>query len=268
MSPKMSNNMKLFIPSYNRPDAPLIKKFVGAGVPFYIVLDHKEDVDSYRKYESSTCKIWLIDGGRGIGYVRQRIKSTYNGEAVVMMDDDTTLHIRSKEDRNRVIGCSTPEKVREWYRVLKEFCEKNAFDIGGVADSLWCNKSIEPTIRNGSYCSVTIFNSQRCKEINYDPNLYSRMEDWDLLAQAIQRKFDFLICNDILRHCPMNKEAADIGGCSSVYRNKAEMLRTYNYALRKWGGEVIKPRKSKKIGEVSDFLVNLKRLRKLNGYDY
>lgn len=257
----------IYIPAYKRPNAILLQRLAEAGIPFTIVLDHESDADAYEPLRTEKTKIWMLDEPRGIGYVRQKIKERYNGVPIMMMDDDTQLRLRDFYDPTKLPSAKTPEQIRSWFSVVDKFCQQNKFDIGSVAESAFRYKDTEKVLRRGSYCSVTIFNSARCAEIDYDPKLYSRMEDWDLLMQAITRRFDFLICNEVLRFCPMNKGAKSEGGCSEVYQNDAEMIRTTNYLMSKWKGYVTLNKK-KKIGNVADFRVDLLGFRKKFGYNY
>lgn len=257
----------LYIPCYKRPNAILLKRLAEAEIPFTIVLDHKSDAEGYEYLRSQKTKILMLEHSLGIGYVRQKIKERYRGIPIMMMDDDTQLRLRDFYDPTKLPSAKSPEQIRKWFAVVDRFCQQNKFDIGSVSESAFRYKDTEKTMRKGSYCSVTIFNSPRCAEVDYDPNLYSRMEDWDLLMQAITKKFDFLICNEVLRFCPMNKDAKSAGGCSEVYQNDAEMLRTTNYLMNKWKGYVTLNKK-KKIGNVADFRVNLSAFRAKHGYDY
>lgn len=259
-------NLDIYVPSYKRKDAPLIKKLQDAGLPFTIVLDHVEDVKDYANLESEKVKILFIERALGIGYVRQRIKDRYNGKPIIMLDDDTQLRLRSFEDPTHLPVCKNADGVRKWFEVVDKFCSENKFDLGSVSDSL-AYTNTKHVIRSCNVCSVTIFNSERCKEIDYDPRLYKRMEDWDYILQAIQKKFSFLICNDVMRHCPMNKSAKDVGGCSEVYRDDNIMRKTTLYLRQKWGADIVKLT-AKKIGNIPDFKVDLKTFRKRYGYDY
>lgn len=225
----------IYVPSYKRPNAPLIKKFHDASVPFTIVLDHYEDYDAYKRLLNEQTKILMLDKAQGIGYVRQKIKERYSGRPIMMMDDDTQIRLRRFDDPTRLRMSVTEKEIREWVSVVDRFCSNNRFDIGSVAESVFCYMKTEKTLRSGSYCSVTIFNSPRCREIDYDRNLYKRMEDWDYIMQAITRHFDFLICNEVLRFCPMNKDAKTAGGCSEVYQDKGAMQETTSYFMNKWG---------------------------------
>lgn len=260
--------MDIYIPSYNRPNAPVIRKFIEAEIPFTIVLDHLEDVKAYQHLKSERTKILLLDKALGIGYVRQKIKERYRGIPVIMIDDDTEMRLRKFKDPTRLIYCNNPSLIRKWVLAIDKFCNENKFDIGSAADSAFKWDDTRKVFKSGSLCSVTIFNSPRCKEINYDPNLYKRMEDWDLILQAIEKHFDFLICNTALRHCPMNKSAKDKGGCSEVYKDDALMQRTTNYLLQKYGKGIVTLSKTKKIGNCPDFRVDLKKYRQIHGYDY
>lgn len=260
--------MDIYVPSYNRPNAPVIRKFIESGIPFTIVLDHKEDLEAYKKHESATTRILMLDRALGIGYVRQKIKERYRGVPVIMLDDDTELRARKFDDPTKLFSCNTPKTVRYWVQMIDKFCRENKFDIGSAADSAFKWSDTHKVLRSGSLCSVTIFNSPRCREINYDPNLYKRMEDHDLILQAIERKFTFLICNEVVRHCPMNKGAEDKGGCSEVYKNDAVMVQTTNYLLNKYGSDIVILSKSKKIGNCCDFRVDYKKYRQRHGYEY
>lgn len=260
--------LDIYIPGYKRPDAPVVRKLAEARIPFTIVLDHEKDIESYRKWTKNGARIMFIDKALGIGHVRQKIKELYSGVPIVMIDDDTQFGLRKFEDPTRLSSCKTSEDVKKWFHIVDEFCRKNCFDIGSVSDSVWKWSCDDKIIRSGSLCSVTIFNSKRCHEIDYDPHLYKRMEDWDLIMQAITKHFDFLICNEVVRHCPMNKEAKSIGGCSEVYQDFASMESTSKYLLNKWGDKYVKFSKSKKIGEYPDFSVDLKKMRGDYGYEY
>ena len=50
--------MDIYVPSYNRPNAPVIRKFIEAGIPFTIVLDHKEDAEAYKKHKDKRALSW------------------------------------------------------------------------------------------------------------------------------------------------------------------------------------------------------------------
>lgn len=258
----------IYVPSYNRPNAPVIRKLINAGIPFTIVLDHEEDLHTYKKHESARTKILMLDRALGIGYVRQKIKDRYRGIPLIMIDDDTTFRVRKFDNPTRLSSCDTQSMVRHWVHVVEKFCMDNVFDIGSVADSVFRWNDTRKTLKSGSLCSVTIFNSPRCKEVNYDPNLYKRMEDHDLILQAIEKRFSFLICNDVLRHCPMNKGAEDMGGCSEVYKDDVAMVSTTNYLLNKYGKDIVILSKSKKIGNCCDFRVDYKKYRQRYDYDY
>lgn len=260
--------LDIYIPSYQRPNAPVIKKLVSAKIPFTIVLDHESDRPGYQHLESDTTKIWMLDKAQGIGYCRQRIKERYHGVPVIMIDDDTIFSLRQFEEPTKLITCNTDETVRKWFTVVDRFCRDNAFDMGSVSDSVWCWDKTEKTRKTGPVCSVTIFNSPRVHEVDYDPNLYKRMEDWDIMLQGITKGFRFLLCNEVLRHCPMNKEAKDKGGCSEVYRNDEVMNRTTRYLIEKWGDDIVTLSKTKQIGNAPDFKVDLRKARKKYGYDY
>lgn len=259
----------IYIPSYKRPDAPLIKKLIEAGIPFTIVLDHNEDVKDYIKLKSERVGIWLLDKALGIGYVRQQIKDRYNGTPVIMLDDDTQLAIRDFNDPNKYITCKHPLEVIKWFKTIDSFCKDYEFDMGSARDRAFNINDSRYVIQDTSVCSVTIFNSQRCKEINYDPHLYKRMEDADIILQGITKKFKFLVCNEVVRHCPMNKAAKDKGGCSEVYQDDEVMRRTTQYLRGKWGVDIVTLRKAgKKIGNIPDFFVNYREMRKRYGYEY
>lgn len=260
--------LDIYVPSYKRKNAPVIRRLISAGIPFTIVLDHAQDYEDYKEMESASTKILLIEKALGIGYVRQRIKERYNGTPIIMIDDDTDFRLRSFEDPTKLITCTTDELVRQWFNIVDRFCQKYRFDIGGVSDSVWCWNKTEKVLRTGALCSVTIFNSPRCHEVDYDPNLYKRMEDWDLLLQSITKRFSFLCCNEVLRHCPMNKAAGDKGGCSEVYQDDKIMRQTTAYLINKWGSDVVTLHKTKKIGNVPDFRVDLRKMRKRYGYKY
>lgn len=260
--------LDIYIPSYKRKGAPVIKKLISAGIPFTIVLDHAQDYEDYKDLESESTKLWLLERAQGIGYVRQRIKERYRGTPVIMIDDDTIFSLRQFEDPTKLITCNTDETVRKWFAVVDRFCRQHRFDIGSVADSVFCWSKTQKTLRTGSYCSVTIFNSPRCHEIDYDPNLYKRMEDCDLVLQAITKGFTFLRCNEVLRHCPMNKAADDKGGCSEVYQDDDAMRQTTSYLINKWGADVVILSKRKNIGNFPDFKVDFRKVRKRYGYSY
>lgn len=261
--------MDIYIPSYKRPNAPLIRKFSAAKIPFTIVLDHEDDVARYKGLETPTTRLWLLDRALGIGYVRQCIKDRYAGRPVIMLDDDTEIRLRLFDNPTRLVSCRTNEQVVQWVNSVEKFCRENQFDIGSVADSAFKWSFTDKTLKSGSLCSVTIFNSPRCSEINYDPQLYKRMEDHDLVLQAIERHFDFLICNSVMRHCPMNKDAkAGKGGCTEVYMDDAIMHHTTNYLLNKYGADIVKLSATKKIGNCCDFRVDYKEYRKRHGYNY
>ena len=256
----------IYIPSYKRKNAPLIRKLIQTSLHFTIVLDHEEDMADYAELQSDKVSILLLDKALGIGYVRQCIKDRYNGNPIIMLDDDTILTLRNFEDPTRLTQCNTPERVEEWFQTVDRFCRNNRFDLGSVLDSL-AFRDTRMTVRSCNVCSVTIFNSGRCKEIDYDPRLYKRMEDWDLIMQAITKRFSFLLCGEVMRHCPMNKSAKDVGGCSEVYRDDSVMRNTTLYLRSKWGTDIVRL-KYNKIGNIPDFRVDLKRLRKRYGYDY
>lgn len=260
--------LDIYVPGYKRPNAVVVRKLISAGIPFTIVLDHPSDVADYIKHKSSTTKIILLDRALGIGYVRQKIKERYSGVPVMMIDDDTIFGLRRFDDPTKIVSCKTDNEVRRWFHIVDTFCASNKFDIGSVGDSIWKWSEDAKVIRSGSYSSVTIFNSPRCHEVDYDPRLYKRMEDCDIVMQAITRNFDFLICNEVVRHCPMNKAAKSIGGCSEVYQNDAIMQQTTSYLLEKWGEDIVKISTTKKIGNWPDFQVDLKKLRSRYGYDY
>lgn len=259
-------NLDIYVPSYKRKDAGLIKKLIEADLPFTIVLDHEQDMVDYAPLQSEKVKLMFVDKALGIGYVRQRIKDRYNGRPIIMLDDDTQLRLRRFDDPTRLPVCKDAETVRQWFETIDRFCAENDFDLGSAAESL-AYTNTNRVLRSCNVCSVTIFNSDRCKEINYDPRLYKRMEDWDLILQAITRKFRFLVCNEVMRHCPMNKSAKDVGGCSEVYRDDKVMRDTTLYLRAKWGTDIVKLT-AKKIGNIPDFKVDLKAFRKRYGYDY
>lgn len=260
--------LQIYIPSYNRPNAPLIKKLMDAGIPFTIVLDHENDLETYKSLENEVTKIMFIQPAQGIGYVRQRIKDCYDGKPIIMLDDDTQLRLRDFEEPKHLPVVKNAEQVKEWFDCVERFCIENQFDIGTVSDSAFSWDDTRKLLRTIPCCSVTIFNSGRCKEIDYDKFLYKRMEDWDLVMQAITKHFDFLACNEVLRHCPMNKSAKDVGGCSEIYRDKGVMFRTTSYLVQKWGSDIVTLRRNKNIGECYDFKVDLGKLRKRYGYKY
>ena len=258
--------LDIYVPSYKRRDAPLIKKLIQAEIPFTIVLDHEQDMIDYADLQSENVRLMYVEKALGIGYVRQCIKNRYNDRPIIMLDDDTQLRLRSFEDPTKLPVCKDPKTVRQWFETIDAFCRNNVFDLGSASDSL-AYTNTKRTVKSCNVCSVTIFNSARCKEIDYDPRLYKRMEDWDLILQAITRKFSFLVCNVVMRHCPMNKSAKDVGGCSEVYRNDTVMRDTTLYLRRKWGSDIVKLT-AKKIGNIPDFKVDLKTFRKRYGYDY
>lgn len=259
----------IYIPSYKRPDAPLIKKMVDAEIPFTIVLDHEDDVKDYVSMKSEKVGILLLDKALGIGYVRQKIKDRYNGTPIIMLDDDTQLAIRDFEDPHKFITCNKKKEVVKWFKAIDRFCRDYEFDVGSAMDRAFNINDSRYVIKDTGVCSVTIFNSERCKEIDYDPHLYKRMEDHDFILQGITKNFKFLVCNEVVRHCPMNKAAKDTGGCSEVYQNDEVMRETTQYLRSKWGSDIVTLRKSgKKIGNIPDFLVNYREMRKRYGYDY
>lgn len=258
--------LDIYVPSYKRKDASLIKKLILADIPFTIVLDHEQDLVDYSPLRSEKVKLMFVEKPLGIGYVRQRIKDRYNGRPIIMLDDDTQLRLRKFEDPTSLPVCKEPETIRQWFETIDSFCANNTFDLGSAAESL-AYTNTNKVLKSCNVCSVTIFNSERCKEINYDPRLYKRMEDWDLILQAITRKFKFLVCNEVMRHCPMNKSAKDVGGCSEVYRDDKVMRDTTLYLRSKWGTDIVKLTQ-KKIGNIPDFKVDLKAFRKRHGYDY
>lgn len=259
-------NLDIYVPSYKRKDAPLIKKLIQAEIPFTIVLDHEQDMIDYAPLKSDNVSLMYVDKAIGIGYVRQCIKNRYEGRPIIMLDDDTQLRLRSFEDPTHLPVCKDPETVRKWFEEIDKFCKSYYFDLGSASDSLAYNNT-KHVVQSCNVCSVTIFNSEKCKEIDYDPNLYKRMEDWDLILQAIRRRFRFLVCNDVMRHCPMNKSAKDVGGCSEVYRDDRIMRDTILYLRKKWGADIVKLT-TKKIGNIPDFKVDLKSFRKRYGYNY
>ena len=260
--------LDIYVPSYKRKNAPLIKKLIDAKLPFTIVLDHEQDMIDYAPLESDTVSILYIEKALGIGYIRQCIKDRYNGVPVIMLDDDTQLRLRKFDNPTRLDSCTTPAQTIKWFRHIDRFCQNNRFDIGSAAESFTNYMITDKVLKKGTLCSVTIFNSERCREIDYDPKLYKRMEDCDIVLQAITRHFDFLIDNEVLRHCPMNKEANDVGGCSEVYQNDLVMHQTTQYLIKKWGEDIIKLRKNKRIGNYYDFTVDYALFRKRYGYDY
>lgn len=260
--------LQIYIPSYKRPNAPLIRKLKEAGLPFTIVLDHKEDMETYKFLCDEKTDLMFIEPAQGIGYVRQRIKDCYYGKPIIMLDDDTVLSLRDENEPERLRGVKTAEDVREWFITIDAFCKAYKFDIGTATDAPFSYNDLRSVVRGTPCCSVTIFNSERCKEIDYDPLLYKRMEDWDLIMQGITKHFEFLACNNVLRHCPMNKSAKDVGGCSEVYRDKNAMFRTTSYLTQKWGADIVSLRRNKKIGDCFDFKVDLRKLRKRYGYNY
>lgn len=264
----MIMDLQIYIPSYKRPNAPLIKKIKEAGLPFNIVIDHKDDVEAYKPLQDENAKLLLIEPPQGIGYVRQRIKDLYNGKPIIMLDDDTVLSLRDKNEPCKLRNVKTAEDVHEWFNTIDAFCKSYKFDIGTAADAPFSYNDMRLVLHGTPCCSVTIFNSERCKEIDYDPLLYKRMEDWDLIMQGITKHFEFLVCNSVLRHCPMNKSAKDVGGCSEVYRDRNVMFRTTSYLTQKWGGDIVSLRRSKQIGDCFDFKVDLRKLRKRYGYNY
>lgn len=258
----------IYVPSYKRPNAPVIRKLISAGIPFTIVLDHEKDMEDYGGLQSEKTKIILLDKALGIGYVRQKIKERYRGVPVMMIDDDTIFTMRRFDEPTKLVTCNSDESVRKWFAIVDRFCRENRFDIGSVGDSVFCWNKTQKTLRTGSLASVTIFNSPRCHEIDYDPKLYKRMEDCDLILQAITKRFSFLRCNEVLRHCPMNKAAEDKGGCSEVYQNDAIMQQTTSYLIDKWGKDVVILHKTHKIGNFPDFKVDFRKVRKRYGYTY
>lgn len=260
--------LEIYVPSYQRPNAPLIKQLIDAEISFTIVLDHKSDVDTYSKLDARFASILLIDKALGIGYVRQCIKNRYRGNPLIMLDDDTILSIRDFENPNKFITCKEPKQVRQWFRTIDRFCANQNFDIGSARDRAFNINDNRLCIEDTSVCSVTIFNSSRVHEIDYDRNLYKRMEDADIILQGITKGFKFLVCNEVVRHCPMNKSAKDIGGCSEVYRDDKVMRETTVYLRKKWGTDIVKLRKNGKIGNCPDFLVNYREFRKRHGYTY
>lgn len=242
---------------------------VDAGIPFTIVLDHEDDVKDYICLKSEKVGILLLEKALGIGYVRQRIKERYKGTPVIMLDDDTQLAIRDFEDPFKFITCNKKKEVVKWFKTIDKFCQDYEFDIGSAMDRAFNINDSRYVIKDTGVCSVTIFNSERCHEIDYDPNLYKRMEDHDLILQGITKGFKFLVCNEVVRHCPMNKAAKDNGGCSEVYQNDEVMRKTTQYLRSKWGSDIVTLRKSgKKISNIPDFLVNYREMRKRYGYDY
>lgn len=261
-------DIQIYIPSYNRPNAPLIRRLKEACLPFTIVLDHEDDIEAYKPMRDNLTDIMFIEPARGIGYVRQRIKDCYHGRPIIMLDDDTVLSLRDDENPERLKSVKTAEDVRRWFMTIDDFCRQYRFDLGTATDAPFSYNDLRPVVRTTPCCSVTIFNSERCKEIDYDPMLYKRMEDWDYIMQGITKGFEFLACNDVLRHCPMNKSAKDVGGCSAVYRDRRAMFLTTSYLTQKWGKDIVTLRQNKKIGDCWDFKVDLRRLRKRYGYNY
>ena len=137
--------LDIYVPSYKRPDAPLIKKLIEAKLRFTIVLDHESDVKDYIGMKSDKVGILLLEKAFGIGYVRQRIKDRYNGVPVIMLDDDTQLAIRDFEDPNKFITCNKPEQVRKWFKTVDKFCQENEFDLGSARDRAFTAKSCAAT---------------------------------------------------------------------------------------------------------------------------
>ena len=105
----MIMDLQIYIPSYKRPNAPLIKKIKEAGLTFTIVIDHKDDVEAYKPLQDENAKLLLIEPPQGIGYVRQRIKDLYNGKPIIMLDDDTVLSLRDKNEPRKLRNVKTAE---------------------------------------------------------------------------------------------------------------------------------------------------------------
>lgn len=254
----------IYIASCKRPNAILPRRLTEAGIPFTLVLDHKEDYKDYSYLECETTKIITLDKPMGIGYTRQFIKSLYRGIPLMMLDDDLSLRLRQFEDPTRLLSCKTKEDTRRFFSIVDKFCKNNKFDIGGVSHSAFNYNDVRKTRRAVNIVQQMIFNSDRCKEVDYDPNLYLRMEDTDFLLQCMKRKFEFLVCNEVLYSGPINREAKDTGGCSYVYRNNKIMQATTDYAVKKWGKYI----QLKKTGNIFDYSVDFRTARKDFGYDF
>lgn len=254
----------IYIASCHRPNANLPRRLTSAKVPFFLVLDHKEDYEDYKYLECDTTKIITLEKPFGIGFTRKFIKSRYRGVPLMMLDDDLSLRLRDFENPRKLLACNTDERVREFFRIVDNFCRKNKFDIGGVSHAAFTYNDTRKTLRKCNIVQQIIFNSPRCHEIDYDPNLYLRMEDTDILLQALSKRFEFLVCNEVLYSGNINREGKDIGGCSYVYRDKSIMMETTAYAKQKWGKYIT----LKQTGNILDYSVDYKEARKDFGYDY
>lgn len=232
--------LDIYIPSYKRPNGELIKTLHGANIPFTIVLQTEEDLSDYKKYENSTTKILLLDKHLGIGYARQKIKELYRGIPLVMMDDDAKLVLRDIINPKKLKNIKDEESVRVWFAKLENFCTRNKFDIGGVGRRQFDFCATKKTKSSPSdTIQITIFNSYRCQEISYDPNLYYRLQDLDFILQGMKRNFSFLTDLTILYDSEMNKKLHQKGGNETIYSNRNIMFATSNYFITKHGEDIV-----------------------------
>lgn len=237
------------IPSYNRPDATLLKKLKNKGLKVYLFI-RKEQLKLYKKYKE-VYNIITLEDVHDIGETRAAIVDwcIKNKISNIFLFDDDIYNIDYMapgvtRNGNLVMrpACTNNSEgfdiwiraLKIWVYLIKHKCSRKVAISapGGKAD--WWNIRYKgaPLKYNSSSLIQCIHLNIRLlakNSLNYESVHIVGCEDYALQFKAMSKGLNTLVFKDLVYHCP--SVGSTSGGCSELYENGLEEWRDESIEL-------------------------------------
>lgn len=116
--------IQVVIPSYKRAGKVTALKSFPAGYVAHLVV-RVEEAEEYEKLYGDVAKIIAIDGVHDIASTRRKITELYQGQKILMIDDDTTIHIGVEDEKYRRAAAEPAgEDIYELFEIIETAMEK------------------------------------------------------------------------------------------------------------------------------------------------
>lgn len=222
--------MKIYIPSYKRPDTCTTAKNLSEAV----ICCHEFEAEEYRVFNKNDIMV-LPDniGGKGMGIIRNYILDHTTEKELVMMDDDIqSIGFWEDNERTILVEDEVYEFIRQAFRMTKE--------LGTV---LWGLNMLEDKkayreFTPFSFSQVVlapVYGIIKSEKVRFDESLGLK-EDYDYSLQVLMKYRKILRFNKyhyVAGHLDMK------GGCST-YRSSEKEIQQMQMFREKWGDKIVK----------------------------
>ena len=252
------------VPSYNRPQAPLLSKY-GDKLPIVIFI-RREQEEMYARYKG-VCRIVLIDDVHDLGETRVKIvdwayKSGYDN--IFMLDDDIscgTFLVPGKSTKSDKYFMKFYETVNNlewgmdlkfykmWVWMIKHCDERLTLSGPGARSDFWDLKNANKALpyNSNSVIQCVHLNIRNLKEnnINYASNVLEGAEDYALQYKIMAEGLYTIAFRDLAFVVP--GVGTTTGGCNASEKVK-DLHARYREFIRRFMENVLDEENAYRVG--------------------